>query len=143
MKIDNPLVVNISPVLDLLLTESADFTMVACEDMPDCDCGHPHLIPPVELLADSEFLEESEVQELEQLSDAREAIKERIEERIEESEAAREKVQARVIEILEDCAARHLFYVAALRASMGIRLEGDDLPAELFADPETEGEAPV
>lgn len=51
---------NAGAAVVLLLGEEFGFHWVECGDMPDCDCGHLHLIPPVEYLVHSEFLDESD-----------------------------------------------------------------------------------
>ena len=64
MKVDNPVLAVISGPVAFLLLEDCGFYYVPCEEMPDCDCGHLHLVPSIEFLLDSEYLTDAEVEVL-------------------------------------------------------------------------------
>jgi hypothetical protein len=58
----------INPAVSFVLLEGHDFQSVWCKDLPGCDChcGFLHLVPPLTMLLQSEFLKDSEVNNLQQ-----------------------------------------------------------------------------
>jgi hypothetical protein len=124
-RIENPLTVVISAPLMFILNENYGLRWVPCEEMPNCGCGQLHLVVPLEMLLESEFLEEEEAEELER----------RIEEleELEDGSEKENKLHALAVETHELLEERALYEAAALRAYTGFRLEGDPSP-ELFAE---------
>lgn len=118
-------VVTFSAPVSFLLLEDYEFAFVACEDMPNCSCGYLHLMPPVEGLICSEFLEESEAKEI-----AKKAKKLR-------KRGASEELTKLAVEVHETLDDRAAFDAAEWRARFGIRFD-DDPPPELFAKPPEE-----
>jgi hypothetical protein len=104
----------ISSPLVLLLMENHDFTVRDCGDIPDCNCGHLHLIPSPKMLLGSEFLEESEADEFER--------------RIEQGSENQENLALEILDLME---ARAFYDAAALRAEVGMSLD-EDPPSDLF-----------